>query len=202
MDLQGSHRRGEGAPAPVTAAAGAPDTAADRAPAAAEAVAGAACEVIALLEVLWERGRDAVSPAPVSSSQLRVMHILERAEGINLRTLGTVLGAAPPSVSRLCDRLEALGFVKRSASLVSRREVELRLTAPGRSYLRDLRARREEALVAAVAAMPPSAREALIHGLGEFRAAVETGIVGRTWPLAGDAGPATGAHPGGAARTA
>ncbi|MCX5203280.1 MarR family transcriptional regulator [Streptomyces sp. NBC_00237] len=158
--------------------------------------------MIALLEVLWERGRDAVSPAPVSSSQLRVMHILERAEGINLRTLGEVLGAAPPSVSRLCDRLEALGYVKRSASTVSRREVELRLTAPGRSYLRDLRARREEALVAAVAAMPPTARGALVHGLGEFRAAVETGIVGRTWPLADGTREASGTAPDGAARTA
>ncbi|MFJ6694877.1 MarR family winged helix-turn-helix transcriptional regulator [Streptomyces sp. NPDC091272] len=156
MDLQGSRLRSEGAPGGT-----------------ADAAARAACEVIALLEVLWEHGRDAVSPAPVSSSQLRVMHILERAEGINLRTLGDVLGAAPPSVSRLCDRLEALGYVKRSASEVSRREVELRLTAPGRTYLRDLRARREEALVAAVATMPVAAREALVHGLGEFRTAVE-----------------------------
>ncbi|MFI5806274.1 MarR family winged helix-turn-helix transcriptional regulator [Streptomyces sp. NPDC051561] len=147
----------------------------------AASAAGIACEVIALLEVLWERGRDAVSPAPVSTSQLRVMHILERDEGINLRTLGEVLGAAPPSVSRLCDRLEALGYVKRSASTVSRREVELRLTGPGRTYLRELRARREEALLAAVSVMPAGAREALIHGLGEFRTAVEQGFPVRQW---------------------
>ncbi|MFF0741787.1 MarR family transcriptional regulator [Streptomyces sp. NPDC004111] len=158
MNLQDSRRGGAGGP--EGGAAGA---------------TGVACEVIALLEVLWERGRDAVSPAPVSSSQLRVLHILERDAGINLRTLAEVLGAAPPSVSRLCDRLEALGYLKRSASAVSRREVELRLTGPGRSYLRDLRARREEALVAAVAAMPAGAREALTYGLQEFRAAVEEG---------------------------
>lgn len=171
VDLQGSRLRSEGAPV-----------------VAADAAATVACEVIALLEVLWERGRDAVSPAPVSSSQLRVMHILERDEGINLRSVGDVLGAAPPSVSRLCDRLEALGYVKRTASPVSRREVELRLTAPGRSYLRDLRARREEALVAAVEAMPPGARAALVYGLGEFRAAVDEGLDARTWPLAGAPG--------------
>ncbi|MFD3513697.1 MarR family transcriptional regulator [Streptomyces sp. NPDC058657] len=152
--------------------------------------AGGACEVIALLEVLWERGRDAVSSAPVSSSQLRVLHILERGDGINLRTLGEVLGAAPPSVSRLCDRLEALGYLKRSASTVSRREVELRLTGPGRTYLRDLRARREEVLVAAVAAMPAAAREALVYGLGEFRSAVEDGLPERHRPVAGPAGKA------------
>ncbi|MEU8887752.1 MarR family transcriptional regulator [Streptomyces sp. NPDC048442] len=170
VDLQGSCLRSEDTPAVAAVAA-----------------AEVACDVIALLEVLWERGRDAVSPAPVSTSQLRVMHILERAEGINLRTLGDDLGAAPPSVSRLCDRLEVLGYVQRKASPVSRREVELRLTAPGHTYLRNLRARREEALVAAVTAMPPTAREALVHGLGEFRTAVEAGFTTGAWQLEGPA---------------
>jgi DNA-binding MarR family transcriptional regulator len=191
VNLQDSRRRAEEAPG-----AGVP---AEPAQTATVAAAGIACEVIALLEVLWERGRDAVSAAPVSTSQLRVMHILERDEGINLRTLGEVLGAAPPSVSRLCDRLEALGYVKRSASAVSRREVELRLTAPGRAYLRDLRARREEALVAAVEAMPPDARDALVHGLGEFRSAVDAGSA---WPPVREDGGGRAATTGSAERAA
>lgn len=137
------------------------------------AAAQAACEVIELLEVLWERGRDAVSPAPVSSSQLRAMYVLERDEGINLRTLGEVLGSAPSSVSRLCDRLQALGFVERTASPVSRRELELRLTRRGKAHLADLRARREEALMAVISTMTPSARKALGEGLTGFRAAAE-----------------------------
>ncbi|MEE1927091.1 MarR family transcriptional regulator [Streptomyces sp. TRM 70351] len=131
-----------------------------------------AYEIIELLEVLWERGRDAVSPAPVSTSQLRVMYVLDRDSGINLRTLGDLLGSAPSSVSRMCDRLEALGFVERAASPVSRREVELRLTSHGETYLTDLRARREEALLAAISGMPPSARKALVDGLRGFRSAV------------------------------
>ncbi|GAB3972400.1 MarR family winged helix-turn-helix transcriptional regulator [Streptomyces sparsus] len=135
--------------------------------------AHASREVIELLEVLWERGRDAVSSAPVSSSQLRVMYILDRDEGINLRTLGEVLGAAPSSVSRLCDRLHALGFVERSPSQVSRRELELRLTSRGKAYLLDLRSRREVALLKAIDGMPSSARTALIEGLSSFRSAVE-----------------------------
>lgn len=133
-----------------------------------------ASEVIELLEVLWEHGRDAVSPAPVSTSQLRVLYTLDREEGINQRSLGEVLGAAPSSVSRLCDRLQALGFVERAPSPVSRRELELRLTAQGRTYLRDLRARREEALLASIAAMPAAARQALVDGLAGFRHALET----------------------------
>ncbi|WP_405776814.1 MarR family winged helix-turn-helix transcriptional regulator [Streptomyces sp. NBC_00859] len=131
-------------------------------------------EVIELLEVLWEHGRDAVSPAPVSTSQLRVLYTLDREEGINQRSLGEVLGAAPSSVSRLCDRLQALGFVERSPSPVSRRELELRLTAQGRTYLRDLRAQREEALLAAIATMPAATRQALVEGLTGFRHALET----------------------------
>ncbi|MCX4820953.1 MarR family transcriptional regulator [Streptomyces sp. NBC_01142] len=140
--------------------------------------AQAAREVIELLEVLWERGRDMVSSAPVSASQLRVLYSLDREEGINLRTLGELLGSTPPSVSRLCDRLEALGFVQRLPSPVSRRELELHLTTPGKAYLRDLRARREEALLSVIDAMTPPVRKALLNGLMGFQDAL------------GEAGPA------------
>ncbi|MFJ8074116.1 MarR family winged helix-turn-helix transcriptional regulator [Streptomyces sp. NPDC096176] len=134
--------------------------------------AHAARELIELLEVLWERGRDMVSSTPVSASQLRVLYSLDREEGINLRTLGEALGSTPPSVSRLCDRLEALGFVQRLPSPVSRRELELHLTAHGKAYLRDLRAQRQEALLAVVADMPPSGRNALLKGLTSFQDAL------------------------------
>ncbi|WP_405560859.1 MarR family winged helix-turn-helix transcriptional regulator [Streptomyces sp. NBC_01180] len=141
--------------------------------------AEAARDVIELLDILWEHGRDAVSTAPVSSSQLRVMYVLDRGEGINLRTLSEALGATPSSVSRLCDRLQAVGFVRRGSNPVSRREVELRLTTRGRSHLYTLRARREEVLLATVAKMEPGARGALLDGLAGFRKAVddETGPV-------------------------
>ncbi|MFF5567550.1 MarR family winged helix-turn-helix transcriptional regulator [Streptomyces sp. NPDC012623] len=135
--------------------------------------AQAAREVIELLEMLWERGRDAVSPAPVSTSQLRVLYVLERGDGINLRTLGEALGAAPSSASRLCDRLQALGFIERAPSEVNRRERQLRLTSRGESYLLDLRVRREEALLSAIATLPPTTRRALTEGLTGFRGAVD-----------------------------
>ncbi|MBO8196848.1 MarR family winged helix-turn-helix transcriptional regulator [Streptomyces smyrnaeus] len=130
-------------------------------------------EVIELLEVLWERGRNAASTAPVSPSQLRVMYCVDRDEGMNLRALGEALGSAPSSVSRLCDRLEAIGFVERLPSPTSRRELELRLTRRGRAYLRDMREQREEALLDILTAMPSREREALLKGLKGFVAAVE-----------------------------
>ncbi|MGW7517976.1 MarR family winged helix-turn-helix transcriptional regulator [Streptomyces sp. NPDC054796] len=144
-----------------------------------------ATEVIELLEVLWERGKDAASTAPVSASQLRVMHCIDRDEGINLRTLGEALGAASSSVSRLCDRLEALGFVERLPSPTSRRELELHLTGHGKAYLRRLRSQREDALLAVLSSMRPRDREALLKGLRSFRGAVDASLP-KSRPASGD----------------
>ncbi|MFF5447616.1 MarR family winged helix-turn-helix transcriptional regulator [Streptomyces sp. NPDC012888] len=148
-----------------------------------DAAAQSTREIIELLEVLWSRGRDATPTAPASSSQLRVLYALDRNEGINLRTLGEVLSSAPSSVSRMCDRLHALGFIRRSPSSSSRRELELRLTSRGESYLRDLRARRERALLETISNMTVEDRAALARGLAGLCRAVED-----TSPKSGERG--------------
>ncbi|MEU8588928.1 MarR family transcriptional regulator [Streptomyces sp. NPDC048664] len=130
-------------------------------------VAHVTSEAAELLEILWGRA----STAPVSASQLRVLFILEHNEGINLRTLADALGSTPPSTSRLCDRLQAVGFVERAASSVSRRELRLYLSHRGRTFLAELRARREEALESVLAQMPAAKRTALLQGLEAFVAA-------------------------------
>ncbi|MGW5865196.1 MarR family winged helix-turn-helix transcriptional regulator [Streptomyces sp. NPDC055239] len=149
----------------------------------------AGSEFIELLEVMWEQGREAVPTGPVSPSQLRVLYALDREDGINLRMLAEALGSAPPSVSRLCDRLQATGLIERTPSPVSRRELELRLSSLGRAYLTDLRKRREGILMATIDAMPPKARRALLEGLRAFRdvaTAPEQGDEGaRTWRSVG-----------------
>ncbi|MFC9684978.1 MarR family transcriptional regulator [Streptomyces sp. NPDC056948] len=117
-----------------------------------------------LLEVLWGRA----STAPASASQLRVLLILEHHEGINLRTLADSLASTPPSTSRLCDRLQATGFVERVVSPVDRREVCLRLSSRGRTFLADLRVRREQALRDVLDQMPAAKRVALLQGLEAF----------------------------------
>ncbi|MGW1965780.1 MarR family winged helix-turn-helix transcriptional regulator [Streptomyces sp. NPDC001935] len=123
-----------------------------------------------LLEILWGRA----STAPVSASQLRVLFILEHDEGINLRTLADALGSTAPSTSRLCDRLQAVGFVERAPSTTSRRELRLFLSPQGRTFLAELRARREEVLEAVLAQMPAAGRAALAEGLAAFCAAAAT----------------------------
>ncbi|MDK9499685.1 MarR family transcriptional regulator [Streptomyces katrae] len=129
-------------------------------------------ELIELLEVVWERGRDTASAPPVSSAQARVLFLVEANGRLNLRELGRLLEAAPPSVTRLCDRLEAVGFLERHPGAQDRREVLLRLTSAGRTYLERLRARRQEALAEAMATMPAASRAALATGLADFCEAV------------------------------
>ncbi|MFE7766994.1 MarR family winged helix-turn-helix transcriptional regulator [Streptomyces sp. NPDC057438] len=121
-------------------------------------------EAAELLEVLWGRA----STAPVSASQLRVLFILEHSDGINLRMLADALGSTPPSTSRLCDRLEAVGFVERRVSTASRRELCLRLSRRGQAFLMDLRDRRERALRSVLEQMPAAKRTALLEGLEAF----------------------------------
>ncbi|MGW2635759.1 MarR family transcriptional regulator [Streptomyces sp. NPDC001348] len=117
-----------------------------------------------LLEVLWGRA----STAPASASQLRVLLILEHHEGINLRSLADSLASTPPSTSRLCDRLQAAGFVRRAVSPADRREVRLYLSSRGRAFLADLRTRREITLEAVLDLMPAAKRTALLEGLEAF----------------------------------
>lgn len=135
-----------------------------------------ACTASDLLEVLSSRHRSAVPSGAVSAAQLRALLVVERRERTNLRSLGDALGSRAPSVSRLCDRMEAMGLVERVPSPTSRREVELRLRVRGRTLLEEYRAIRTSELVAIVERMEPEAVAALCEGLAAFRAAASERI--------------------------
>ncbi|MGW1208360.1 MarR family winged helix-turn-helix transcriptional regulator [Streptomyces sp. NPDC002499] len=129
--------------------------------------------VLEHLEIAWERSRATLSTAPLSSIQTRVMYVIDREPGINLSTLGRRLCAAPPSVTRLCDRLQAAGFLRRVPRPEDRREMRLELTETGIAHLHDIRHRREEALRQAMAHMSPAEQHALATGLSALRDAVD-----------------------------
>jgi len=136
-------------------------------------VARAASLVGELLELLWSR----VPTHPVSSSQLPVLFILERNDGINLRTLAEALDSTPSSVSRLCDRLQALGFIERAPATTSRRELRLHLNGRSRTFLADLRARRESELHNVLHRMPPGKRSAFLEGLDAFLDSADSALI-------------------------
>ncbi|MFD7537683.1 MarR family transcriptional regulator [Streptomyces sp. CB01201] len=132
----------------------------------------AASDVVDLLDLLWQQARDTVTTTSVSTPQLRLMYLVDRNDGIRMRALGKLLRTAPPSVSRLCDRLQAAGFLERLPCPDSRREVSLRLTAGGRDHLERIRSERAATLTLAIEAMAQADRLALATGLAALQSAI------------------------------
>ena len=96
--------------------------------------------VESLLGVL-ESARLAQSPA-VPPAQLRVLTIVAASRHTNMSRLAEALDVVPSSASRLCDRLEATGLLRRVPDPRDRREVRLLLTPAARRLLDELRERR------------------------------------------------------------
>src|ERR1700761_343068 len=65
-------------------------------------------EAASFLAAIWNRE---TAELPTSTAQLHVLLIVERHRDINLSGLAAQLGALVSSASRLCDRLEAAGFL-------------------------------------------------------------------------------------------
>ncbi|GAA3521424.1 MarR family winged helix-turn-helix transcriptional regulator [Actinocatenispora rupis] len=109
--------------------------------------------------------------AHVPAAQLRVLHAIEASEAPAISALATELRMGTPSVSRVCDRLEASGWAVRQPGQEDRRQIRIRLTPRGRRLLADLRRRRRKSVEDVLAAMPPAQQRALQRGLAAFAAA-------------------------------
>ena len=129
--------------------------------------------VVEELQLLWERGEAADAAVIVSASQLRVLRALERKPGLSLRELGEVVGSAPSALSRLCARLEAMGFVRRMPSAQSGREIELYLSRQAAEYLRQVSEQRERVLATVLDALPPEGAATLAEGVAALQLVLE-----------------------------
>ncbi len=126
------------------------------------------------LIVVWGRALETLG-ARVSPSQLRVLVVVSRNEGMNLGALADAIGAIPSSASRLCDRLQAAGLLKREVCVGNRREVTLALSQEGRKLLTDLAELRRADIANVMDRMSPAGRDALLRGLTEFRSIAAPG---------------------------
>jgi DNA-binding MarR family transcriptional regulator len=107
----------------------------------------------------------------VPPAQLRVLTIVAARRHTNMSRLAEALDVVASSASRLCDRLEATGLLRRVPDPRDRREVRLLLTPSARRLLDDLRTRRRDALATVLERMSPAAREDLVRALRAFQAA-------------------------------
>ena len=131
-----------------------------------DAAAAVETAVESLVTVL-DNARLAQSPS-VPPAQLRVLTIIAGNRHTNMSRLAESLEVVPSSASRLCDRLEATGLLRRVPDPRDRREVRLLLTPAARRLLDELRERRRQALADVLERMPAPERQALVTALDSF----------------------------------
>jgi DNA-binding MarR family transcriptional regulator len=133
-------------------------------------VAAAVESTVESLLAVLDSARLAQSPA-VPPTQLRVLTIVAGSQHTNMNRLAEALNVVPSSASRLCDRLEATGLLRRVPDPRDRREVRLTLTPAARRLLDELRESRRAALAVVLERMTPAGRQDLVRALAAFDAA-------------------------------
>ena len=137
-------------------------------------VAAAVESAVESLVSVLDAARDAQTPN-VPPAQLRVLSIISGNRHTNMSRLADALDVVPSSASRLCDRLEAAGLLRRVPDPRDRREVRLMLTPSARRLLDQIRERRRAALAQVLDRMPPATREELLRSLASFADAADPG---------------------------
>ncbi len=107
----------------------------------------------------------------VSPTQLRVLTLLNADPAVNVNGLARALLVNPSSASRLCDRLEAMGLLRRQPDPHDRREVRLKLTPAADELLTQWRRHRRDALLTVLTRMPTATRQDLMRSLRAFSSA-------------------------------
>ncbi len=130
-----------------------------------------ALEAESLVRV-FDRAEDWAVPR-IPPSQLKVLGLLRYRGPMSLSALADEMGAIPSSASRLCDRLEAAGLIRREVPPDNRRAVSLSLTEEGRRRLASFDQTRREDFMPILERMSPQARGALLEGLLGFAAAAQ-----------------------------
>src|SRR3954468_10170288 len=130
-------------------------------------VAAAVESAVDSLVSVLDSARAAHMPT-VPPAQLRVLSIISGNRHTNMSRLAETLDAVPSSASRLCDRLEATGLLRRVPDPRDRREVRLLLTPTARHLLDGLTERRRLALGGVLERMPPTRRLDLVRALAAF----------------------------------
>jgi DNA-binding MarR family transcriptional regulator len=113
----------------------------------------------------------ALAEQSVTLTQFRALVILTTRGPITSAELSELLGTAPSSVTRLCDRLLAKGLIGRAEDPTDRRNRLLELTPAGRRLVDDVTDARRSEIRLIVEALSTQDRARLISSLDRFNAA-------------------------------
>ena len=120
----------------------------------------------------------------ISLVQYRALVLLDAAGDRNVVSLAEALGVHPLTATRLCDRLIDNGYLERTASERSRREVTLSLSAQGRTLVRAETARRRRSIRAIVGRLDRRTQRQVVEVFGALAEAVDEGP-DQAWKLGG-----------------
>ena len=107
------------------------------------------------------RGRAARDIGGLTISQYHLLCAVEAAPEAGLRELAEVVGASPPTVTRMLTCLERDGIVERAASARGQRRVCVSLTARGQELLHAKKAQMNSARAQVYASLTAEEREQL-----------------------------------------
>ena len=120
---------------------------------------------------LRRQGEALLAPHDVTLQQFNVLRILRgaRPEGLCTLTIAERMIEKTPGITRLIDRLEKKGLVRRVRSEEDRRQVWCRITPAGERLLARLDEPVEEFDRAAVARLSPADQDQLTALLGQLQ---------------------------------
>lgn len=105
----------------------------------------------------------------LSAAQYRALqyiaHTSAHTRGCDVSCLATALGTSVPAATKMADRLEAAGWLKRHESQHDRRHTMLELTAKGQAVMRQLAGCEEVALQPLLERLSTVEREQLVQGM-------------------------------------
>ncbi len=190
QDAQGPADRGQRAAAGAKATtagraeAGAKATTAGRAAAVATRSGAPAGEAVGdedVVEAVLLASRAMVSLAEASVHQVnesvtlpqyRTLVLLATQEPCRLADLAEAMGVNPSTATRMCDRLVRKGLVERERDQLDRREIELSLSADGRSLVSKVTERRRDLVRGMLGAIPSDERRGMVRALAVLARAI------------------------------
>jgi len=116
--------------------------------------------------------RSVADLSEVTLPQYRALVVLARPVTVTVGDLASALDVHPSTATRLCDRLENKGLVRRQhSSSPDRRETTLTLSPSGRRLVNRVTTKRRRDLRSIAAAMTPEHRALALGALRAFAAA-------------------------------
>jgi DNA-binding MarR family transcriptional regulator len=139
-----------------------------------EALAPAAASLKRLVSAVGADLMEVFSRLNVTIPQLRVLHVIRKAERISGRQLARELNVSPGAVVQLCDRLQEQGYVERVPDTDDRRVTWFQLTGTARALFEEVLAVRRSRLAPALARLSESDLDCLTRILGDMADVLES----------------------------